>query len=136
MEKIYKYRKYEAIAKTGISSIDNHHLKYIQQINDIVDILNGKKSKDLLLSIFHNILYYAETYFIDEELSYQKNNYSNLNEHKKQHREFVDKISYFIDAYNSQKEGVIVEMMKFLDRWYKEHIAKADHEAVEKFIIK
>jgi len=131
MKKQYKYRKYEPIAKTGLESVDNHHLKYIQQINDLVDILNGEKEKKELLTIFHKILYYAETYFIDEEMFYQKNNYTNLIAHKQQHKEFVEKISEFKEAFQNNEEGICVKIMKFLDRWYKEHILKEDKNATE-----
>jgi len=131
MKKQYKYRKYEAIAKTGQESVDSHHLKYILQINDLVDILNGEKEKKEMLTIFHKILYYAETYFIDEEIFYQKNNYTNLIAHKQQHKEFVEKISYFREAFQNNEDDICVKIMKFLDRWYKEHILKEDKNATE-----
>ncbi len=131
MKKQYKYRKYETIDNTGIDSVDNHHLKYVQQINDLVDILNGEKERKFMLTIFHNILYYAEIYFIEEEMFYQKNDYPNLISHKKQHREFVEKISYHREAFQNNEDDICVKMMKFLDRWYKEHILKEDKNATK-----
>ncbi len=129
MKKRYQYRKYELTPKTGNKIVDNHHINYIKQINDLVDILNDEKDKESIYEIFHNILYYAEKYFIEEEFSYQKTNYSNLKEHREQHREFIKKISFFRKAYQNKVDNICEEMMKFLDRWYKEHIIKEDSDA-------
>jgi hemerythrin len=130
-KKIYIYREWdEKTQNTGVEIIDNHHKKYVEIINNLVDLLNQNKFKLEILDIFHKLLNLAESYFIDEELFYKTHNYKSLTLHKQQHAEFVHKIQYFHDEYK-KGESVCENMMKFLDRWFKEHILKEDVEAVK-----
>jgi len=125
-EKIYTHRVWEASKETGFESLDHHHKKFVDVINGLVDIINDGKCGNDVLEIFHKLLFLAETYFIDEELLYQKNNYTELKKHQEQHKEFILKISDFRREYRKNEEGVCVRMMKYLDVWYKNHILEED----------
>ena len=131
-KKIYKYRKLDAnIPSTGIECLDKHHNKFVILINNLVDILNDVQNETDLLSIFHKLLYYAEIYFIAEEIYYQQNNYSNFINHKQEHIQFTETIFNLQSEYQSGSD-ISEKMMKFLDRWYKNHILQADINAVKK----
>jgi len=130
-EKIYVHRVWQLSNSTGFESMDNHHKKFIEVINSLVDILNEKRNNIEILDIFHKLLYYSEMYFIDEEMLYQKRNYSDLTKHKQQHRDFVLDINKFRDEYQTKDLTVSVRMMKYLDVWYKQHILGEDIRAVK-----
>ena len=131
-KKTYKYRKLNSNTKpTGLDSIDNHHKEFVTLINNLVDILNGNKNKTDILTIFHKLLYYAEMYFIEEELYYKKENYSYLQEHLQKHSDFIESITTFKQCYEKGSEKIYEKMMKFLDKWYKEHFLKDDFEATK-----
>ncbi len=129
--KKYIHRIWADINSTGIDSIDNHHKKYIEVINNLVDILNNDKETAEVLDVFHKLLYYAETYFLDEELLYQRNNYADLTKHKQEHKDFIAEINHFRDDYQEKENTVCVRMMKYLDIWYKNHILIEDIKAVK-----
>lgn len=128
-EKVYTHRIWESSKDTGIDSLDHHHKKFVDVINNLVDIINDDKCGNEVLEIFHKLLYLAETYFIDEELLYQKNNFTDLKNHQEQHKEFILKISEFRKLYKDSEENVCVKMMKYLDIWYKNHILIEDANA-------
>jgi len=130
-DKLYKYRVWEASKNTGFDSLDHHHKKFVDVINNLVDILNENKCGTEVLEIFHKLLFYAETYFIDEELLYQKNNYSALKKHQEEHKNFIIEISKFRNDFKKNELNVCVNMMKYLDIWYKKHILEEDSNAAD-----
>jgi len=130
-KKIYTHRVWDATTQnTGVEAIDKHHVKFVEIINQLVDILNGAESEDNTLDVIHKLLYYAESYFIEEELYFRSIKYANLSSHQKSHRGFLDSVLNFQQNYKNNPEPVRIEMMKFLDRWYKEHILGDDLKAV------
>jgi len=129
-KKVFVYRTWEVSENTGYDSLDHHHKKFVDIINNLVDILNEQKCGTEVLDIFHKLLFYAETYFIDEELLYQKNNYSELKKHQEQHKEFIDEISKFQNEFKEGVKDVCIRMMKYLDIWFKNHILGEDSSAV------
>lgn len=130
-EKIYTYRIWEASKNTGFESLDHHHKKFVDVINNLVDILNDKKEESEVLDIFHKLLYYAEIYFIDEELAYQKSDYKELKRHQEEHKDFIAEISKFRKEFKANDKTVCVRMMKYLDIWYKNHILGEDSDAAK-----
>lgn len=133
-KKIYVRRTWEPSENTGYDSLDHHHKKFVDVINNLVDILNENKyGSTEVLDIFHKLLYYAETYFIDEELLYQKNNYAELKKHQEQHTEFIAEISKFRHEFKKGTSDVCIRMMKYLDIWYKNHILGSDSNAAKSF---
>lgn len=131
--KKYVYRTWdESTQNTGIKSIDKHHKKFVEIINRLVDILNGDLEEKETLNIFHKLLYLTESYFIEEELYFKQHNYNDLNAHRRKHQEFIEKITKFQKDYNPNTRNIHVNLMKFLDQWYKNHILKADFDAVKK----
>lgn len=130
-KKKYTYRVWDdKTQNTGVESIDKYHKHFVEIINLLVTILNQGSDKENLVDVFHKLVFYAENYFIDEELYYQKNNFPELKKHKEQHNEFCKQILTFQQAY-TQNNLVCEDLMKYLDKWFKNHILQGDKETVD-----
>ena len=68
-----------------------------------------------LVNILYRIIYYAEQYFIEQEIKNQ-NNPSVKERLKKERQEVIDKLKTFAQVVNSYKRNLF-EISKFLENW-------------------
>jgi hemerythrin len=113
----------------GFEPIDNQHKKLVTMVNAL---FAGCKMGDVAADIVYmrtinEALEYAGTHFSDEEKYMSQVDYPKLNEHKKQHEEFVAEINKSIKSFGKRKEEPL-EMVKFLKNWLLNHIAVSDKQ--------
>ncbi|HAN79020.1 MAG TPA: hypothetical protein DCQ31_15255 [Bacteroidales bacterium] len=119
----------------NIESIDKHHLNFLELMNSLIDAINEKKCSDEIQTIFYKLLFYAESYFTEEEMLFQKHNYPKFENHKAEHKDFAEKISMLQVEYSKGKSSVCFYLLTFMQKWFQEHILAYDAEAVE-FLLK
>ena len=56
--------------------------------------------------------------------------YPNFSMHKKAHNNFINQIIKFQEDYNKDVNNVCLELYKFLDSWFNNHILEYDKDAV------
>ncbi len=118
---------------TGISIIDKHHTKFIELVKYITNSINNSVCDSQVPHVFHKLVFFAENYFVEEEIFLNLHNYPKLQLHKESHKRFVDKISYFQGEYYKGK-FICRDMLKYIKEWFGAHILKSDNEAV-KFLL-
>lgn len=112
----------------GITEMDNEHKKLFAIINELFDGLKAGKGRDILDGIFKELKEYTRVHFNDEEILMKRYDYPGLEEQKKQHVTFIDKIRV---EENKSKGGaflVSIEILGFLRDWLTTHIQKYDRE--------
>lgn len=112
----------------GITEMDNEHKKLFAIINELFDGLKAGKGRDILDGIFNQLKDYTRVHFSDEEILMKRYEYPGLEEQKKQHEAFIDKIRV---EENKSKGGaflVSVEILGFLRDWLTTHIQKFDKQ--------
>jgi len=111
----------------GFEHIDNQHKELVKMVNELYKACKvGALNEDIVyLRTVSKALEYARVHFSDEEEYMGKVFYPELDEHKKQHEEFVVEIKKSIKLFEYGKTAPI-EMANFLKNWLLEHIAVSD----------
>lgn len=112
----------------GIQDIDNQHKQLIKAINDLHDAMKIGKSKDILKDLIDSLVNYADVHFSNEEALMSSHKYPELEEHKKKHKVFTEKINEFRDKFNLSSFMTSIEVMEFLKQWLMHHILDTDKQ--------
>lgn len=118
---------------TGIEAIDKEHERLFELAQETHELLND----NLLLDKTENLNYliselinYTKIHFSHEETYLEQIRYGQIEVHKKQHREFENKLMAFDldsaeDNFELQNETV-QNLLSFLVNWLISHILKVD----------
>lgn len=117
----------------GVSEIDQQHQKLISLINELNDAMARGKGKDALCDVINGLIRYTGTHFKTEESYFDKFNYEFNDSHKKEHSDFVKKVSEFRDSFISGRLGLSMEVMTFLSTWLSKHISVSDRKYCDCF---
>ena len=115
----------------AFEAIKENKQKISDLINSFSKSIEKKECKNEILNVFHKLSYYSSEIFIDEELIMKKYEISSISEHIKEHDEFVNKIKYFQKEYENKKQGLCVDLLKYLKQWHEQHILKADETLID-----
>jgi len=123
MEKVIWNKRYNI----GNNIIDEQHQYLVSLINLIIEN-KTKLSKEEIKDIFNNLIHYANIHFHDEEEIVSQSDYPDKIEHKKLHREFLDKLEVIELDIALDSEKVVDEILFFLSDWLINHILISDKD--------
>jgi len=115
----------------NIKVIDEQHKKFLSIINELKLIINSDSCEKKVSSIFFQLAYLIDHYFIKEEIYFKDLKYPNFEQHISDHNKFIDRIIQFQKDVENSKPNLCVEIYHYLEAWFDEHILKYDKEAVE-----
>lgn len=126
--------KWEKKFELGIPVIDNHHKHLVELCNTLhKDLLmqNNNIKKDVpwqitLSGILRELADYTKYHFDFEEKYMQMANFSKYTEHKKRHKEFVDKVADILKTFDKASIKTSFEIANFLRDWILSHVAYED----------
>jgi len=110
----------------SVAEIDRQHQKLIGMINELNDAMRQGKGKDVLGKIINGLITYTGTHFKTEETYFDKFGYPDADSHKKEHSNFVRKVTEFKNGFEQSKIGLTIEIMNFLSDWLQKHIKGVD----------
>ena len=117
-----------ASLSVGVSSMDAHHQKLINMINELHAALRQKKGLDVGLKLLVDLDQYVRYHFHAEEELMRKNNYPKLEEQLTAHRLFLEKASAMKKRWEQGDKSVPTELMRVLQEWLVAHIMKMDKQ--------
>jgi hemerythrin len=117
----------------NIAIIDSQHQKLVEMINRLHDAMKAGEAKDSLKTIVAELMQYTGSHFQTEERYFDQFGYSDTAAHKKEHADFVAKVSEFKDGLDTGALTLSIEVMQFLSNWLKSHIKGTDQQYVECF---
>ncbi len=109
-----------------IEKIDLQHRKLLSLVNELHRGLTGGQSRKDLQRIFAGLLDYALFHFETEEELMSAYHFPGLEEHRKEHDEFRQKLADFLDAFLDLETDVAADMVLFLVEWLKKHVFVTD----------
>ncbi|MCP4143693.1 MAG: bacteriohemerythrin [bacterium] len=120
----------------GIESIDQEHQTLVAMMNDLHDAMqqNNLEEKDVLKDILDSLLSYTATHFNNEENYFDQFEYPDTDSHKKEHADFIKKVSRFKIRFDKGEEALSYEIMVFLKDWLLNHIKFSDKKYAQFFI--
>jgi len=110
----------------NIAEIDQQHQKLVLVINELNDAMKQGKGKDILGEIINGLINYTATHFKTEEDYFFQFGYPDMENHKKEHTAFVQKVTNFKEGFEKGKLSLSIEVMNFLSDWLQNHIKGTD----------
>jgi hemerythrin len=117
---------WSAELSVNVAEIDKQHQKLIGMINALNGAMRPGKGKDVLGGIIDELIEYTKAHFSMEERYFDEFMYPGAHAHKREHLEFVKKVSEFRSNFQQGKLGLSIEVMDFLSDWLKKHIMGTD----------
>lgn len=117
-----------------IEAFDDQHRILFDSINDILEALKKSSSRDVMSEVIDRLVRFTEEHFGKEERFLEKHSYPSLEEHRKEHQAFVDRIKQYRDLYNSGEMDISLSILEFLVKWLTGHILGTDHKYTDYFL--
>jgi len=106
-------------------TIDKQHKWLFKLSNDIYDLMEaGVNDYEHFKKLFIALNDYGIEHFIYEEMYMRENNYPNLEEHIKEHREFSDKVREL--CVDIDEKTNIKDIGEFVSAWLVQHVLDED----------
>ncbi len=111
----------------GVEAIDNDHKTLLSLINEVNEAINSSSTDAIVEDIFKRLEDYTKQHFAREELLMRQCRYNDLEDHKKQHQRFINKIPELRNhLLNANTIDVASETGLFLLNWLMNHIIVED----------
>jgi hemerythrin len=110
----------------NVAEIDQQHQKLIKIINELYDAMRQGKGKEVIGKTINGLIEYAGEHFQTEEKYFDLFGYPETSSHKKEHADFVKKVTGFKSELETGRLSLSLEVMNFLSDWLKNHIKGVD----------
>lgn len=110
------------------SLIDGQHKELFRLIADFYDKIYHKSNQEVISEVIKRLEDYVVLHFSSEEKLMEEANYDKLEEHKKLHREFMEKVSDFRKRHNEGRLLLSLEVSNFIKDWITKHIMETDQQ--------
>ncbi|CAK8714854.1 MAG: hemerythrin [Candidatus Electrothrix sp. AS4_5] len=112
----------------NVTMIDHDHKKLVAMINELTDAMKAGHGKDVLGKILDELIQYTATHFQREEKYFQQVKYPDAVAHKREHTDFVKKVTEFKKEFDAGRVTVSVNILQFLSKWLQHHIRVSDQK--------
>ncbi|MCI5178274.1 MAG: hemerythrin [Candidatus Electrothrix sp. AW3_4] len=112
----------------NVTMIDHDHKKLVAMINELTDAMKAGHGKDVLGKILDELIQYTATHFQREEKYFQQIKYPDAVAHKREHTDFVKKVTEFKKEFDAGRVTVSVNILQFLSKWLQHHIRVSDQK--------
>lgn len=112
----------------GHKEIDDQHKKLVCLLNNIIEDCNRNNSSKLIADTLEQMLEYSLVHFKTEEKLLQDVGIPNFYEHKREHLQFIKKISELSFSSIENTYTIADEITVHLKKWLIEHILTSDME--------
>ena len=112
----------------GIKIIDEQHLKLINYINTLDNLLQSGESQSLLYNVIFGLEMYVAIHFATEEKLMAAYNYQDSTAHRAEHRQFILAVRKFRVNSDAGNAKISEDIHTFLNKWLMNHILKTDKE--------
>lgn len=90
--------QWDSSFSVNIEVIDNQHKQIIQYINDL-NVAFSYNEMYLIKEVLDNLIDYTKSHFSFEENLMKEAGYNMLEDHKKAHKAFIERIYFFKERY-------------------------------------
>ncbi len=112
----------------GIEVIDKQHQKWIEFINKLYRALKQGAADDILNEIFNELIEYTKYHFGFEEKYMAEFGFEDIENHKKEHENFVNELYAMFNEYLEEKPDVPFQLITYLKRWVERHVLVTDRK--------
>lgn len=115
---------------TGVEMIDREHRRLFEIIADANELIHAEllhDKYDEIVAILGELRDYTKEHFSDEEEYMEQIQYSRIEEQKRAHEAFVEKLEEInLEEVDENQQQYLEELLDFLLGWLVNHILRAD----------
>ena len=105
------------IPDTQISEIDKQYQKIKSIFEQLTQCIQDKDFEGKLSTVFFNLVYIHDHYFMQEQITLSKYNYKDLEEIKQSHHSFLEDVVKYQRKTEEDAEMSCREMVNFISNW-------------------
>ena len=117
---------WDDVLSVSIKEIDEDHRKLVNIFNILNHSVVQKESPDYLAAVLEELINCTVWHFSHEERLMLKYGYEEIDEHKAEHRELINRVKNLQQQILQSDKPVSDEDVEFLEGWLTEHILTAD----------
>lgn len=110
----------------GIPSVDAQHQRLVEILNQLDDAKKSGKGSRVMGDLLQKLIDYTVEHFAFEEKLMLACDYPELDLHRTQHKQLVDKVLKFQRQFLNGGQRITKDVMHFLQYWLESHILKED----------
>jgi hemerythrin len=114
--------------KVNNPDIDKQHQKLLKLINEVYKAIDENKSNETTKTTIDEMENYINTHFTLEETMMKNAGYRGLEQHIKEHHNFVEKVRNFRERYEQGQMTLNLEVASFIKDWIINHIIFTDQK--------
>lgn len=112
----------------GIQVIDDQHKKLIDIINELYEAQKLGTSQLIINEVISKLEEYTKYHFDMEEEMQHANKYPEISNHKKEHQEFIDKLTLLKRDARNNNLLLSLKTVDYLKDWTINHILGSDKD--------
>lgn len=112
--------------KLDIEVIDHQHETFFKIYDELVSSKASNKSDTVIKATIDKLLDYTSVHFTMEEALLEKSNYLDIDEQKRQHRFFINRIEDLKIAHAHKNPLLYTQLLTFARKWFLSHISQVD----------
>ncbi|HEY5672827.1 MAG TPA: bacteriohemerythrin [Malonomonas sp.] len=117
---------WKEVYETNIVVLDKEHRRLVEQINRLYQAIREKRSEEIMLSIFDELVSYTDQHFANEERLLTEYGYPQLAEQQAEHKRLAQQVHDYRQQLDGDSALSATEVMGFLRQWLLDHIVKHD----------
>ncbi len=110
----------------GIPQVDSEHIAIIAQIEILRTLISGEAPESDFRDIAPIVKKISYHHFLHEENMMMKYSCSDFDEHKKEHKKFLNQITRLIGTFDCNPTDTIQRFYDVCGNWYINHIRTYD----------
>lgn len=118
----------------GVELIDDQHKYFLSLLDELFDAIVSLDTELRLGSIITRLTEHAMAHFATEEKYFDEFDYEGADDHKRRHRDLMDRVMEFQRLFNEGRVDIASELVEFLEGWMIDHIMEVDKKYVPCFI--
>jgi hemerythrin len=112
----------------GVKSLDEQHMNLLFLINKMRAMVTSPEQSPDMGNLLVELERYVREHFLTEEGLLEKYNYYGLDQQKKEHRFYEQKVLEYQLRIDKAEEIILLDMIGFLVDWWTGHIQGTDSE--------
>jgi hemerythrin len=106
--------------------IDGQHRELLRIINELHDAMTQGQGAAVLGEIIDGLIHYTNSHFRTEEAYFESSAYPGYAAHKREHQDFVARVTDFKQGFDEGRILLTIDVMDFLGDWLLQHIQGSD----------
>lgn len=111
-----------------VERFNEEHKHLFEIVKKLYVAIENKDDRIALALIINDLIRYSKEHFTEEETCLMEAQFPNFEQHKREHRLFIQKIEQFASDYNYGKHLLHFDILMFLKNWVLQHIMVSDKQ--------